>query len=84
MAIIQKITGIYIHIYRLTTYCIWRGPLALFTPLALCSPSRFPFLNPFTYLETLLPPWSRVTRKLTSPSSTPSHPLPIPNSQYPG
>jgi hypothetical protein len=41
----------------------------------------------FTYLETLLgvigsrPPWSQVTRKLTSPFSTPPHSLPIPNSQ---
>ncbi len=43
----------------------------------------------FTYLETLLcvigsrPPWSQVTRKLTSPFSTPQYSLPIPHSQYP-
>ncbi len=44
---------------------------------------------PFTYLETLLgvigsrPPWPQVTRKLTSPFSTPPHPHPIPNSWSP-
>ncbi len=46
-------------------------------------PLLIPFLlpphYPFTYLETLLgvigscPPWSQVTRKLTSPFSTPPH-----------
>ncbi len=55
-------------------------------------PFWFPFaslLFPFTYLETLLgvigsrPPWPQVTRKLTSPFSTPPHSLPIPNSQNP-
>ncbi len=41
---------------------------------------------PFYLLGTLLavigsrPPWSQVTRKLTSPFSTPPHSLPIPNS----
>jgi hypothetical protein len=28
------------------------------------------------------PPWSQVTRKLTSPFSSPPHPLPIQNSQH--
>ncbi len=62
------------------------------TPCFSISPCWFPFAPfpfPFTYLETLLGvigsrlPWSQVTRKLTSPSSTPPHSLPIPNSQYP-
>ncbi len=58
--------------------------------LPLADSPLLPFLFPFTYLETLLaaigsrPPWSQVTRKLTSPFSTPPHSLPIPNSQYPG
>jgi hypothetical protein len=49
--------------------------------LALADSPLLPFLFPFTYLETLLavigsrPPWSQVTRKLTSPFST----LPIPS-----
>ncbi len=57
--------------------------------LSLPIPSLHSFLFPFTYLETLLgvigsrPPWSQVTRELTSPFSAPPHPLPIPNSQYP-
>jgi hypothetical protein len=46
-------------------------------PLAGSFFTSLPF--PFTYLETLLgvigsqPPWSQVTRKLTSPFSTPPH-----------
>jgi hypothetical protein len=46
-------------------------------PLAGFSFTSLPF--PFTYLETLLgvigsrPPWSQVTRKLTSPFSIPPH-----------
>jgi hypothetical protein len=66
-------------------HILWRNPLAFF-PLLIpfCSPSI-----PITYLETLLgvigsrPPWSQITRKLTSPFLTPSPSLPIPNSQYP-
>ncbi len=60
---------------------MWRNPLAFLLPLA------DSLLFPFTYLETLLavigsrPPWSQVTRKLTSPFSTPPYSLPIPNSQ---
>jgi hypothetical protein len=52
-------------------------------------PMLIPFLLPFIYLETLLgvigsrPPWSQVTFELTSPFSTPPHPLPIPNSWHP-
>jgi hypothetical protein len=64
------------------------------SPCSFTSPCWFPFA-PFSiplylYLETLLavigsrPPWSQVTRKLSSPFSTPPHSLPIPNSQYPG
>ncbi len=61
-----------------------------FTPLA--KPLLSPFFVPFTYLETLLLVTgsfhlglrSQVTRKLTSPSSTLSHSLLTPNSQYPG
>ncbi len=34
--------------------------------------------------DRIRPPWSQVTRKLTSPFSTLSHSLPTPNSQYPG
>jgi hypothetical protein len=51
--------------------------------LPLPIPSPHPFLFPFTYLETLLgvigsrPPWSQVTRELTSPFSTPPHPSPL-------
>jgi hypothetical protein len=51
--------------------------------LPLPIPSPRPFLLPFTYLETLLdvigsrPPWSQVTRELTSPFSTPPHPSPL-------
>ncbi len=56
------------------------------------SPCQFPFTSlpfPFTYLETLLgvigshPPWSQVTRELTSPSSAPPHSPLISNSQHP-
>jgi hypothetical protein len=58
--------------------------------LPLPIPSLHPFLLPFTYLEILLgvigsrPPWSQVTRELTStfflnPSPSP----PIPNSRHP-
>jgi hypothetical protein len=49
----------------------------LFLPLPI--PSLHPSLLSFTYLETLLavigsrPPWSQVTRELTSPFSTPPH-----------
>jgi hypothetical protein len=55
---------------------LWCSPLFLL-PLADFSFTSLPF--PFTYLETLLgvigsrPPWSQVTRKLTSPFSTPPH-----------
>jgi hypothetical protein len=51
------------------------------SPCSFTSSCRFPllpFLFPFTYLETLLavigsrPPWSQVTRKLTSPFLNPS------------
>jgi hypothetical protein len=62
------------------------------SPCFFASPCRFPLLPlliSFTYLETLLavtgsrPPWSQVTRKLTSPFSTPSHPplFQIPSTQ---
>jgi hypothetical protein len=63
-------------------------PLAFLIPLA--DLPLLPLLVPFTYLETLLavtgsgPPWSQVTRKLTSLTATLSHSLPPPNSQYPG
>ncbi len=46
--------------------------------LPLADSPLLPFLFPSTYLETLLavigchPPWPQVTRKLTSPFSTPS------------
>ncbi len=59
-----------------------------FTPLA--KPLLSPFSVPFTYLETLLAVTGsvhlglRLLVKLTSPSSTLSHSLPTPNSQYPG
>ncbi len=52
------------------------------SPCFSISPCWFSFaslLFPFTYLETLLgviesrPPWSQVTRKQTSPFSTPPH-----------
>jgi hypothetical protein len=56
-------------------------------------PLLFPLCSPFCSLlltwnppccDRIRPPWSQVARKLISPSSTPSHSLPIPNSQYPG
>ncbi len=62
-------------------------------PLAFCFPLLIPFAPlsiPLYLLGTLLavigshPPWSQVTRKLTSPFPTPSHSLPTPNSQHPG
>ncbi len=63
-----------------------RSPYFLF-PLA--DSLLLPFLDPFTYLDTLLavtgscPPRSQVACKLTSPFSTLPHSLPTPNSQYP-
>jgi hypothetical protein len=51
--------------------------------LLFCSPCQFPLLLSSTYLETLLavigsrPPWSQVTRELSSPFSTPPHPSPL-------
>ncbi len=52
-------------------------PLLFYFPLPIPLASLFYF--PLTYLETLLavigsrPPWSRVTRKLAPPFSTPPH-----------
>jgi hypothetical protein len=66
--------------YTFRLQYMWRYPLAFY----------FPLLIPFHLLGTLLAvtgsvhPCPLVARKLTSPSSTPSHSLPIPNSQYPG
>ncbi len=51
--------------------------------LPLLIPSLHPSLLSSTYLETLLavigsrPPWSQVTRELTSPFSTPPHSSPF-------
>jgi hypothetical protein len=50
--------------------------------IPLCPLSLFPLLtwNPPS-CDRIRPPWSQVTRKLTSPFSTHSHSLPTPNSQ---
>ncbi len=83
----STLTQHYIHVYKLTQY--YGAIPLLFAPLA-----NSPFTSFFTlfylqYLDSLLavigsrPPWSQVTRELTSPFSTPPHSLPIPNSQYP-
>jgi hypothetical protein len=75
----------YKHIYRLT-HALWRNSPFLLPLLVLC---YFPFHISLTYLETLLrcdtilSTLPQVTLELTSPSPSPTHTLPIPNSQHP-
>ncbi len=62
--------------------------------LPFCYPCYYPLTSPFYSLLLTwkpsfgvmrpCPPWSQDARKLTSPFSSPPHPLPIPNSQHPG